>query len=274
MGKDQLDDEDRDMDRDRELGADMMEQVREILDDVVQATDVTPDEVVVEERIGFDKVRYFMTEMFAHFRTRWKTSTRLVIDESMFGWGGVTDAQLIAMLRKPIPLGFCIRTLCDEPSGILLNGDFVEGTAGDLKKEFSDEYKPHTAVTLRVTKPYHHKNKILVGDAYFGSLSTAMALAMYGTFCVMNVKLASSGFPKQALKSAVNERGKVAHKKLAFPGPDAPTNMPYIFGSAHCDIQPMVLIHTCGTSTPGKPRTRQWRGMVDGKILHKKYTLE
>lgn len=89
-----------------------------------------------------------------------------------------------------------MRTLCDEPSGLLLNGDFVEGTEGDLKKEFSDIYKPHTAVTLRVTKPYHYKNKIVVGDAYFGSLSTAMALAKVGTFCVMNVKLASAGFPK------------------------------------------------------------------------------
>jgi hypothetical protein len=89
-----------------------------------------------------------------------------------------------------------VRTLCDERSGILLNGDIVEGTEKDKEKEFSDRYKPHTAVTLRVTKPYHYKHKILVGDAYFGSLSTAAALAHHGTWCVMNVKLASAGFPK------------------------------------------------------------------------------
>lgn len=100
------------------------------------------------------------------------------------------------MLRKPIPVGFCVRTLCDEVGGFLLNGDFVEGTAADSKKEFADKYKPHTAVTLRVTKPYHHKSKIVIGDAYFGSLSTAIALAKVGTYCVMNVKLASAGFPK------------------------------------------------------------------------------
>ena len=100
------------------------------------------------------------------------------------------------MLRKPIPVGFCVRTLCDEVGGFLLNGDFVEGTAADSKKEFADKYKPHTAVTLRVTKPYHHKNKLIIGDAYFGSLSTAIALAKVGTCCVMNSKLASAGFPK------------------------------------------------------------------------------
>lgn len=118
------------------------------------------------------------------------------------------------MLRKPTPLGFCVRTLCDEPSGILLSGDLVEGTENDRAKEFSDEHKPHTAVTLRVTKPYHHRNKILVGDAYFGSLATAAALASKGTWCVMNVKLASAGFPKAQLKEAVPNRGDVAHMRV------------------------------------------------------------
>lgn len=49
-------------------------------------------EVVIEERVGFDKVRGFMAELFKNFRNKWKTSTRLVVDESMFGWMGVTDA--------------------------------------------------------------------------------------------------------------------------------------------------------------------------------------
>ncbi len=49
-------------------------------------------EVVVEERIGFDRVRGFMGECFSRFRSRWRTSTRMVIDESMFAWQGVTDA--------------------------------------------------------------------------------------------------------------------------------------------------------------------------------------
>ncbi len=140
------------------------------------------------------------------------------------------------MARKPTPEGFCVRTLCDERSGMLMNGDIVEGTEKDRAKEFSNSYKPHTAVTLRVTKPYHYKHKIVVGDAYFGSLSTAVALANHGTWCVMNVKLASAGFPKAALKDAVRERGDVAHVRLALKGEGAPKLMPYVFGSAHMDI--------------------------------------
>ena len=50
------------------------------------------NEVNVEERVGFDRVRAFMTELFKSFRSKWKKSTRLVIDESIFGWMGVTDA--------------------------------------------------------------------------------------------------------------------------------------------------------------------------------------
>ena len=61
------------------------------------------------------------------------------------------------MARKTKPQGFCVRTLFDERSDILLNGDIVEGTLKDRAKEFSNRYKPHTAVTLRVTKPYYYK---------------------------------------------------------------------------------------------------------------------
>lgn len=117
-----------------------------------------------------------------------------------------------------------------------MNGDFVEGTEADAQKEYADQFKPHTAVTLRVTKPYHYKNKIVVGDAYFGSLSTAIALAQVGTYCVMNVKLASQGFPKEQIKEKIDERGKQAHFRLSYTLDHPPIGFPYIYGSGHCDI--------------------------------------
>ena len=155
----------------------------------------------------------------------------------------------------------------------MLNGDLVEGTNLDKAKEFSDLHKPHTAVTLRVTKPYHHRHKIIIGDAYFGSLATAVALAKVGTWCCMNVKLASKGFPKAVLKERVTTRGDTAHMTVKIP--DMPKHSPiqHAYASAHCDIKPMILVHTCYTANPGNERVRTWRGMVEGQFVRKTYRL-
>lgn len=88
----------------------------------------------------------------------------------------------------------------------------------------------------------------------------------------MNVKTATQGFPKAELKNKVVNRGDQYHMELAAPG--LPPGIPKVFASVHKDIQPMVLVHTLGTSLPGPQRKRTWRGIVDGKRLKKVYTLD
>lgn len=68
------------------MGSDKLAEVREVLG--MDGLEVAGAEVEteVEEVVGFDRVRGWMEHMFAHFRSRWRASTRLVIDESMFAW--------------------------------------------------------------------------------------------------------------------------------------------------------------------------------------------
>lgn len=167
-----VDDDHEEDDEQAEHGEATMAEVREML-----AIPEDVEALQAEEVVGFDAIRTWYELLFSTFCKAYQPSTTLVIDETMFAWVGATDAQLIAMKRKPTPLGFCTRTLADSYAGICINGDLVEGTTADAAKEFSGEWKPHTAVTLRVTKPYHNGNKIVIGDSYFGSLSTAIALA-------------------------------------------------------------------------------------------------
>ena len=47
-----------------------------------------------------------------------------------------------------------------------------------------------------------------------------------------------------------------------------------MYASAHQDVQPMVLVHTAGTSNPGPPRMRKWAKYQKGKILKRNYKLE
>ena len=47
-----------------------------------------------------------------------------------------------------------------------------------------------------------------------------------------------------------------------------------MYASAHRDIQPMILVHTCYSSNPGEERTRHWRGIVNGEFVRKTYKLQ
>ena len=100
-------------------------------------------------------------------------------------------------------------------------------------------------------------------------LIVQLCLYKYGLFFVGNVKTAHKRFPKTKLKSLLKGRGSHVHMKVKVPGEDFE-----VYGSAHQDVQPMVLVHTAGTSLPGKARLRRWAKYSQGKILKKVYKLE
>lgn len=49
-----------------------------------------------------------------------------------------------------------------------------------------------------------------------------------------------------------------------------------VFGSCHRDVQPMVLVHTTGTSSPGEKRFRRFAAFDKeaGHVVRKTYELE
>jgi hypothetical protein len=88
-----------------------------------------------------------------------------------------------------------IKTICDMTSRILLRFDIVEGQQADALKEYNDCWGKATACTLRLAEPYFGSWRTVVGDSWFGSVSTAVALKKYKLQFVGNVKIGYSGYP-------------------------------------------------------------------------------
>ena len=138
----------------------------------------------------------------------------LVIDETMIWWTGLSSGHLTFLPRKPTPLGFQLKTVVDGSSGVLLALEIVEGKEVDSAKKHVRELGQTCATTLRVLEPFYSKGHVLIGDSWFGSLKTCVELRARGVFSVMNVKIATKGFPKNRLREGVVEREAAKHMKV------------------------------------------------------------
>ncbi len=143
----------------------------------------------------------------------------------------------------------------------MLAVEICEGQTIMREKEFTKEWGQTCATTLRLVKPWYGTGKIVIADAWFGSLRTAYNLLKRDLYSVMNVKTAHGGFPKKALRDMCPERNNQAHMELKTE--DGHT----IYGSCHRDVQPMVLVHTTGTSDQGENRYRRFAAF-DKEVGH------
>ncbi len=159
----------------------------------------------------------------------------LTIDETMIFWCGVAEGRLIWIPRKPTPLGFMLKTVVDQSSGVLLEAEIVEGAEIDEKKEFVEQWGKTTATTLRLMRRWWSTGKIGVADSWFASYKTAVALMKHGLFFVGNVKTAHKYFPKTWLKSQVKKRGDTCHVRVTVPGREN-EEVREVYGSIHRDI--------------------------------------
>jgi Transposase IS4 len=158
----------------------------------------------------------------------------LTVDKTMVFWVGVAEGKLMFIPRKPTPLGFMLKTIVDTESGILVNAEIVEGAEEDASKEYNEQWGKSTGCTLRLTKPWHGKSRIIIGDSWFGSYRCAVALLKHGCFTVANVKTGHKHFPKKVLKGLVKKRGDTHHMKIIVPGMEnEATNE--VYGSIHLD---------------------------------------
>ncbi len=154
---------------------------------------------------------------------------------------------------------------------MIISMELVEGARVDSHKEFREEWGATTACTLKLVKEWFETGRVVVGDAWFGSYKTCVALLQKGLYSVMNLKNNSALFPKKELKAKVENRGDVHHVGVKIHGRPAP-NM--VYGSIHKDVQPMTLVHTTGMSVPGTVRVRRWWKFKDGRIMRNKYVLD
>lgn len=165
-----------------------------------------------------------------------------------------------------------VKVTCDSKTGILLFAELVEVAAVDGKKEFVVEYKATTACTLSIRKNYWGIGRIVIGDAWFGSIRTVEELRDRTLFAIMCVKQGSAGFPKQILKEQMKERGNTAFYKAATIFDDDVERD--VFTGAHMDKQPLYLAATRGNSFPGEKKMRYGSRLVGGRVVKQRYELD
>ena len=122
------------------------------------------------------------------------------------------------------------------------------------KKTFS-EYDVTTATTLRLVKHLGGTGRTVIGDSWFGSVKTAVALKKVGLYSILLVKTVHKKFPCTLLNQTSLKRGEW----VAYTGKIEEVEL------QACSFQDLKLkqfISTCSTSIPGAPRKTKHHGDV------------
>ena len=228
----------------------------------------------------FQATRRFWDALRTAFYEAVTASWLLVMDESMVQWQGRGMPGLMVILRKPTPIGLELHMLCCALCGILVWFEVYEGKEAMEKKEFCDQYGKSVALTLRMCKKFFGSKRVIIADSWFGSVANAIALFTKGLYCVMNVKTATTNFPKDALMEEVGEiKGKTAEakqqrkerrgKSIAFTqkvevGGDRTVNL---LVAGHNKKVPLLLVCTAFTMLPGSDHNKTWKvNQADGSV--------
>mmetsp|Transcript_56077 Transcript_56077/g.122080 ORF Transcript_56077/g.122080 Transcript_56077/m.122080 type:complete len:253 (+) Transcript_56077:606-1364(+) len=117
--------------------------------------------VKTDERAGatseedpFKPVRRFWDSLCESFHNAVVCSWLMVLEESMVQWEGRGMPGLMAVARKPTPVGLELHTLCCGLCGILLWFEVYEGKEAMARKKYNDLYTKSIALTLRMCEPF------------------------------------------------------------------------------------------------------------------------
>lgn len=179
------------------------------------------------------------------WRRAWEAGMYITVDETMLTWTGLGEGHLTFLPRKPHPNGFQMKVTRDSESGVMLHAEFVEGAEVDMRKQFVKEFKDTTACTLRITRPWWGTGRVVIGDAWFGSIRTVEELRDKGLYCILSVKNGSAGFPKAELKERLQRRGDTAFfvAEIVFDN----GSVKPVYAGGHMDKKPLMLAATTGT---------------------------
>lgn len=235
-------------------------------------------EKVSEVGDGEDKFQWFRKWLHAcnaQFKAAWEPGTYLTVDETMVFWTGLGPVHLTYIPRKPSPLGVMFKVTCCGETGILLHAELVEGAAVDRNKRFVQQFKATTACTLRVTEHWWASGRVVIGDAWFGSVRTVEELLDVGLYSIMCVKQGCAGYPRATLRQLLQNRGdKVFFKTNTLFDDGEEVRVRPIFAGGHMDKQPLMLCASTGTSVAGEQRVRYRSKLVNGQLVKSRYTLD
>jgi hypothetical protein len=215
-------------------------------------------------------VRRFAVDLRQHWQEIFAPGSILVVDETMIGWTGATNIHITVLPNKPVPKGVCLKTLVDGHTRVMLNFEFVESKVEQGLKRYCDEGKS-AAVTLRLTEPWHNQGaRIVIADAWFGSLPASWALMKRGLFSILNIKTQTKFFCKDALWADAggkrnHKRNDRAYRQLVINVNGRDTTF---VGAFHMDRKQMTLLATAGSSSeaPIVYRNRLFMGDEGEKV--------
>ncbi|CAG8850620.1 40853_t:CDS:2, partial [Gigaspora margarita] len=95
----------------------------------------------------------------------------LCIDESMCQWMGKVD-----------------KATADAQINLILRLDPVEPSKYTTRKKILDRYPPTVASVLRLTEPWFHSGRTIIGDSWFGSIDTCVSLYDHGLYSILQIK--------------------------------------------------------------------------------------
>ena len=190
--------------------------------------------------------------------------------------------MLAVILRKPTPIGLELHTLCCALCGILIWFEVYEGKDAMAKKEFCDIYPKSVALTLRMVKPFFSSGRVLIADSWFGSVLCALALFKHRIFCVMNVKTAHKGYPKDGMLAEVDEvKGKSDEKRAerrARRGKQIAFTKTFKVGAQQVTVTagghnkkvPLLVVATASSMLPGDEHVKTWQvNKSDGSVEYR-----
>ena len=134
-----------------------------------------------------------------HMARVFQPSHMCVVGESTVKWGNLCQPGVAYMPRKPARIGAEYKTIACSQTGILFRLDLVEGHRKPAHVQL--EYESHgevPGVLLRLTKPLQRSGRIVVGDAWFASVTGARLLrenGIYASFVVRKRKTWPEGVP-------------------------------------------------------------------------------
>lgn len=137
----------------------------------------------------------------------------VTIDESGSWWLGRDAAKLPGFLqegacphvtwirKKPKPTHIEFKNVADVATGIMLSLELQEGATRMALRPFHRPHGASVAWSLRLLQAAGllGTHRVLIGDAAFGSVTTAKALLAYGMHCMMIVKQCHTLYPKKQM---------------------------------------------------------------------------
>ena len=137
------------------------------------------------------KLRPFLNLLLQNFRSNYRPSRFLTVDEDMVKFKGRQSMKQY-MKAKIIKWGYKVWKLCDSSSAYILNLDVYTG-AGEEKFENGLAY----SVVMKMMEGYLDKNHVVVLDNYYTSVPLLLDLLDRSTYACGTVRLKRKFLPEE-----------------------------------------------------------------------------